>query len=200
MRKYKYLLQESSWSRIIHPVESGTSFAVISAYMIELPIGKNKERHEELRKDIRIKGYGYIEQNSGYSYKKKDTDQTLMSDEESFFIPMMTKKDALQLCNKYEQESILFKDDSGFFCLLADGKIDMIFKTERNKKTGVITFHPDILKLAYSQLKKGTKNQRNQRFAYVVKECLYIEELKIPDRYQGLKEGKIPIAEFIRIL
>jgi|SRR6056297_512584 len=200
MKRYKRKFKEASWSRIIHHIESGTSFAVISAYVKDYSYKVNLEKHEELRKDIRKMGYGYIEQKSGYSYKDIETDR--MFEEESFFIPMISKNEALELCNTYEQESILFKDDAGFYCILSNGKIDTEFKTKRDSKTGQITFNPEILKHAFSQLKKATKNQR-KKFAYVVKECVWIEEKKIParsDAYRGMKEGKIPEAKYIRIL
>ncbi len=204
MKRYKKkTLKESSWSRIIHHIEAGTSFAVISAYEKEYPLEVNFKKHEELRQDIRKMGYGYIEQKSGYSYINKKDNQEGMFDEESFFIPLITKKEALDLGNSYKQESILFKDDTGFYCLLKNGKIDTEFKTKRDRKTGQITFEPKILKYAFSQLKKATDYQRKQKFAYVIKECVYIDEYRIPtrsDAYRGMKEGKIPEAKYIRIL
>lgn len=199
MKPYKKYFKESSWSRIIQHIISGNSFGVISAYLLDASEEENKKRHKDLRNDIRKIGYGYIEQDSGYTYKNKETNEEITVDEQSFFIPMITKKDALLLCKNYKQYSILFKDDTGFYEIKSDGTIENKFKTKRDSKTGQITFDPKELKLAYSKLKKGTLHQMKQIFSYV-KECVWIKELKIPTRYEGIRTGKIPEARYEKIL
>jgi len=201
MKPYKSFFTESSWSRIIQHIEAGHSFAVISAYKWDLSETDNTERHNNLRTDIRKLGYGYIEQNSGYSYKDTRTGNLGTVEEESFFIPQITRQEALALAKKYEQESIIYKDGNGFYVLLSNGAIDTEFKTKRDK-TGQITFSPEVIKHAFSQLKKASAHQRQQKFAYVIKECVWTKEYHIPNRsdaYRGIKENKIPEAQYIKI-
>lgn len=199
LKRYKGKLKESSWSRIIQHIEDGVySFAVISAYLKDLTVEENLKRHEDLRKDIRNLGYGYIEQKSGYTYKDDETETTV--EEKSFFIPLINREEALRLCNKYNQYSILFKDDSSFYEIRSDGKIETRFKTKRDSKTGQITFDPKILKIAYSKLKKSSQYQRGQKFSYVIKECIWIKEYRIPSWAEAMGSKEIPKVEYIRII
>ena len=44
-----------------------------------------------------------------------------------------------------------------------------------------ITFNPEVLKYAFSRLKKGTKSQTSQNFAFVGEcELSYLNEIQIP--------------------
>lgn len=200
-RRYKL---ESSWGRIIQHVESSSTFAVISAYIAEFSEGSNIERHNQLRKDIRSMGYGYIEMDSGYTYQ--DTGVTM--EEMSFFIPEITRRQALELGRKYDQESIIFKDAKQFAILMSDtGAVDMEFEIERGRN-GQITFDPETLKIAFSKLKKANKNQRKP-FAFRAKESIgdygsnfVVRAYAIPTRsevYRAQKEKVFPKAEPISL-
>jgi len=179
------VLKESSWSRIIQHIEKGGSFAIISAFSRENDKQRNYALHNKLRKYITEKGYGYIEQNAGYTYKDDITGEDLISQELSFFVPSMSLDEAISIGEEYEQESILFKDDKGFKLVYTKdgegfhkGQIGMIFKMDK-KPDGQITFNPEILKYAFSQLKKGTKNQIGKKFAYIA-ECIFVKEGRPP--------------------
>jgi hypothetical protein len=181
----KYLLTESSWSRIIQHIEKGDSFAIISAFLKNRDREVNLVDHEKLRKQIRTLGYGYIEQYSGYSYKDDNTGKNTINHEMSFFIPKISFDEAIKLGSDYYQESILFKDDGGFKLIFTKnennhkiGDVDMTFKIDR-KPDGQITFDPEVLKYAFSQLKKGSVNQTSKQFAYIP-ECIYIKEGHAP--------------------
>ena len=199
------VLSESSWSRIIQHVEGDKDFAVISAYQHESGKGKkenkleeeeNIARHRALKEDIKKLKYGYIEQDSGYTYTNKKTGESESRQEMSFFVPNMNYDDAMALAEKYKQESILVKNkDKGFVLVYAKDGVDeeghpfhknqigLKFKSEKDKN-GKITFDPAVLKYAYSSLIRANKNQRaprnkeetdedkknkkENRFAYVV--------------------------------
>jgi len=183
------VLSESSWSRIVHHVESDDDFAVISAFRIfdkhnELVSHEeNLKKHEELEKRIRELGYGFIEQASGYTYtsKKRNITSKLM-EEMSFFIPKIDYDTAMGLGVEFDQESILFKGDktNGFvlvYCRDGEdddgnkykkGDIGLRFKMKKTKEKkddreitkGQITFDPAVLKYAYSSLIKANNVQR----------------------------------------
>ncbi len=170
-------IRESSWSRIIQHIEGPKPFAVISAYQRNNTKEENTKLHYELEHDITNLGYGYIEMDSGYLYA--ETGET--KKEKSFFIPSISLIRAIQLGIKYKQESILYKDNSGFKLIYTTaengfhvGQIATTFDMKR-KPNGQITFDADTLKLAFSKLIKGSKNQVSKKFAYVP-ECVSIEE------------------------
>jgi hypothetical protein len=189
MKKFSEFLNESSWSRIIQHIENNDSFSVISAYCNENTDQENLVKHDELKNEIRSLGYGYIEQNSGYSYKDKGIDKPEIKQEKSLFIPKINYDGAMMIGKKYKQESILYKDKNRGFILVycRDGKrndgssfktgdIEATFKSEGGNNK--ITFNSDILKQAYSALIRANRNQR-KGYEFIVES---IEEAIIPSR------------------
>ena len=183
---------ESSFSRVWQHIENPTSlFAVISAY---LDTKNDVLNHEQLRKDIRKLGFGYIEMDSGYTYQVDG--KSKIANEKSYMIPNITKKEALKLALKYGQESILWKDDKSFVLLesrkdVGVGKELMVFKSKGKS----LTYDKDTVKVAFSALRKGSKNQIGRKFAY-------LGEMRIKDfPTVYLYAGKnIPDDEFLRII
>jgi len=174
------ILSESSWSRIIQHVEGDDDFAVISAYRSSNTDDKNLKQHEELKKDVRALGLGYIEQSSGYTYKDEESGKSEVRKERSLFIPKIDYKNAMLLGAKYNQESILLKNKNMGFVLVYTtggtkddgtkfkaGDIDIKFKSAKNKD-GKITFDPEVLKYAYSSLLRANKSQKGKKYAFVV--------------------------------
>lgn len=168
------IIRESSLSRIIQHIQTGKTFAVISAYRGEFSASENKFRHRQLAGAIRALGLGYIEQTSGYTYSD-GTDHTV--EEESFFIPGISYQQALALGGKFDQESILFKDEKIGFVLTftitftdaeghshRPGEIALRFKTD--DREGVASFDPRVYKSAFSALKRANKVQKGRPFAY----------------------------------
>lgn len=93
----------------------------------------------------------------------------------------------------------MFKDDDQFVLLNCDNNaVDMKFA----KSSGpILTFEPNVLKYAFSQLKKSNKNS-GKKFAYVP-ESFSVYELKIPTRTESLlsiKNGKLAETKWIQIL
>lgn len=72
---------------------------------------RNRVSQGELKKDLRAKGLGYIELLGRWV----DPDTQIPEDEYSFLIPNISKKDALELGNKYGQYSIIYKDEDGCY-------------------------------------------------------------------------------------
>lgn len=169
--KFKKYLEESSLSRIWQHIQNPeNTFAVISAFRETNSDEKNWEEHLKLKADIRKK-YGHIPQKSGYTYQEGDRKGETV-DEYSFFVPNISKEEALKLGKKYNQESILFKDSSGFYMIYTDkryGKVGITFKKDPK---GSLTFDPKVYKYAFSQLLRANKNNK-VKFAYVVKEGKY---------------------------
>ncbi len=101
-------LTESSLSRIWQHVEDPKRvFGVISAFRGEYKRPENNERHKRLMFDIRDLGYGYIEMDGGYLETVGDKVQLV--EEMSFYLPGISYKHLIELGNKYEQESVIYK-------------------------------------------------------------------------------------------
>ena len=73
----------------------------------------NKKKTEELANDIRNAGLGYVRVLGGY-IENKGTDAEVDVTEESFFVPITKGYDkqdffdlAIELCKKYNQDSVL---------------------------------------------------------------------------------------------
>jgi len=119
-----------------------------------------------------------------------------MANEKSYFIPEISKRNAIKLGKKYKQESILWKDKNEFIMIGVDsevggGNVRMRFKMLKDDS---LTFNKSVVKTAFSALLKGSKKKVGRKFAF-------IEERRImdfPTAYLYQKHGIIP--EWIRIL
>jgi len=156
------MIIETSLSRVWqHINDPNSSFAVISAYLDD---DNDEFNHKNLAKDIRSTGKGYIELDSGYSYKTKDGD--VFASEKSYMIPNINKNKGMDLAKKYGQQSILWKDKDEFILLgtrndVGIGKTLMKFKTKGKS----LTFDNSTVKAAFSALRKGSK--KGLKFAFV---------------------------------
>ncbi len=187
-------LIESSLSRIWKHINSpDTTFGVISAYRQDLySVEQNLVRHTQLGKDIRSLGYGFIEQNSGYSYKDKVTGKTGIREEKSYFVPNISFEDVISLGQDYEQESVLYKDNTIFGLFLSDsGKLDMVFK----KGDSIYSFKKGDIEIAYSELIKTNQSQK-VKFSYIVES--YIANRH--DSFKAMKQGNIVEDGLISLL
>ncbi|MBC8383896.1 MAG: DUF3293 domain-containing protein [Candidatus Cloacimonetes bacterium] len=192
MNKQQFI--EESLSRVLqHITDSNRSFAVISAYLIDDE--NNDLNHEELKKDIRKLNAGFIELDTGYTYKIKSSDDEKMANEKSYFIPGISKRNAIKLGKKYKQESILWKDKDEFIMLgisntVGIGKTLMKFRMLKND---ALTYNKKIVKTAFSTLQKGSKNQVERKIVMVNERRI----LDFPTSY--LYQGEETVSEWIRI-
>lgn len=188
-------ITESSLSRVWQHVNSDKNFAVISAFHLYSPLEENLAAHQQLKNDVRSLGLGFIDQGSGYTYKHKHTGTESLAEERSLFIPNIKKEDALKLGKKYQQESILFKDESEFVIwYIETGK-----KDDFNRgSTDTMTFDQNTLKYAYSQFFKSKNKNAIKKFAYVMKEEIIPSR---EDAYRALKNKEgLPETSWIDVL
>lgn len=90
--------------------ENNRDFCIVSAERGDYSSKENDIRTSNLQKDIRSLKLGFIKVKGGYTETLKDgTQQDIIED--SFVIPSITKKDAINLGKKYEQETIFWKDN-----------------------------------------------------------------------------------------
>ena len=179
----KNQINESSLSRIWQHIKNNTSFGVISAFMSGLSLEENLKRHNSLKSDIKGLKLGFIEQRSGYTYLKKDETEEQV-EEMSFFVPNITYQQIINLGKKYNQETIIYKDNYRFDLIDCEsGRVEMSFS-----KDNTHTFNPEVLKYAWSQfLKSKNKNALKSNAFYTLEQ--YIPSKA--DSLKNLKEGKV---------
>lgn len=104
-------ITESNWGRITQHIDNGCM--MISACRGENTEEVNKEKTEELAKDIRSYNLGFVRILGGY-IENKGTDDEREVTEESFFVAKNKDmsdeeffKIAIKLCKKYGQDSVL---------------------------------------------------------------------------------------------
>ena len=103
---------ETSTSRLYAHLTGNKCYAMISAYTIANNENENKRDFSKLRSDVRNLGLGYIPFVSRWTYRNDSGDLEL-TDEQSLLILGITKEKAIELGEKYNQESIIYKDDLG---------------------------------------------------------------------------------------
>ena len=109
-----HLLRESSFSRI-HSHTKNRNIGMISASRGHLSPAENKERHSQLKDDIRKAGYGAIKVKGRY-IENHGTPQAKSVDEHSYLVVGKKGHDGGQLLGhlkhlgqKYDQDSVLHK-------------------------------------------------------------------------------------------
>lgn len=135
--KYSFLKDSGNdMARILNTFKYGC--AVIGAMRSEYSDKENLQRSESLENDLRALGLGYRPSIGGF-VENKGTENEVEVEELSFIVPYnknkMTEEEfyskMLDLCNKYEQESILLSLPTiteGKACYVkGDGNIDMSF-------------------------------------------------------------------------
>ena len=175
MRFQQYILSESSISRIMHHVSSDSTFGVLSPFRKDNTKKENDVSYSELKKDVRDMKYGYIEMIGGYKEEKG------FVNEKSLFIPNIKKNEIILLGQKYNQDSILFKDKTGFFMIGTNnytgiGTVLVKFKTQgKNVKVDDVG---DAFTEFFSRLLKGS--HRGKKF-------LFVNEIKLSNMFVGKK-------------
>lgn len=190
---------EARLSRLFQYVEDrDKSFAIISACRNERNKAENEAKTEELKADVRSKGFGYIELKGGYV----ETDETMGIEvevtEDSVLIPKIPKDEAIELGQKYGQESILFKDSKSMAYILTSGsnlgKTDMEFVFGAGKQNFSVD---DPINKYFSRLTKGPHANKKISFRPVIYERSYTSD----NIRQALSGGKAkPIWEKVLTL
>ena len=156
----KQNLEEASLSRLFQHTKDKDTFAVIGSQDQDTKKSRFSELKSlvgNLRNKIQNIGYNYLE--GTYTYA--DGEQGI---EDSLIVYNIPKDDALDIANKLNQESIIWKDDNYFGFINADGTESGTFDK------GDLTFDQQITNMYGSRLRSG--NGLKPAFAF---ECKLIE-------------------------
>lgn len=162
---------EGGLSRILaHVKDDNNTFAMISAYRHTNTPKENNRQTMLLTSDLVDMGLGFIKMEGGYiEYPKdsKDSNTDVPVKERSFFVKNITKEQAMELCKKYDQDSVLFKDKDGLRYIDRNGNdVSEVFKDIEVDDN----FTLNKIKNYFSRRLQGG-NQRNY-FRY--KESIYV--------------------------
>lgn len=159
-------LVEAKLSRIFQYIEDDKKdFGIVSAFRAVNSDKENKARHEELKKLVREMGYGYIEMRGGY---KGDEG---FNEELSLLIPNITKKGIVDLGRKFQQHSVMHKNDQDFYYIGTNdeagvGKVLMRFKKGEGQDNLELAKHKVVD--FFSQIRKGPHSDK--KFVFNVKD------------------------------
>ena len=159
-------LVEAKLSRVFQYIEDDKKdFGIVSAFRGVNSDKENKARHEELKKLVREMGYGYIEMRGGY---KGDEG---FNEELSLLIPNITKKGIVDLGRKFQQHSVMYKNDQDFYYIGTNeeagvGKVLMRFKKGEGQDNLELAKHKVVD--FFSQIRKGS--HKDKKFVFNVKD------------------------------
>lgn len=192
-------IQESSLQRVYQHLNTpGRTVLVISAYVkdpellakvsgLKTTLSKeeqdkiNLQRHKNLREELEKDKIGYIEFDSGYEY----TGEKEVTPEKSYMVMNLNREQALALGQKYNQQSILWKDNHGFFLLGCEkGDEWMQFNTTKVE----MIMGEEVFNKAFSALIKANSSQKGVKFHYLAQK-------EIPSTQESLIDldmGRIP--------
>ena len=102
-------IEESTTSRLLKHLSDESSCAIISPYRGEYSEKENHKRMANLKSEVRDLGYGFIE------FVSRWVEDGEEFDERSLLISGITEKQAFGLGMRYEQSSIIYKDNDGCF-------------------------------------------------------------------------------------
>lgn len=151
-------LQEANLSRIVmHATKNEICF--ISAYRGSNSAEVNAKLTEELEKDIRVLGYGFIQVKGGYTenagtpneHDVYETSLAVINYKDHTYHKDFAK-DMLYFCGKYKQECILLK---------APGYALAWYDKDGNAKS------PLLLKLTTHDLEQGFSKIHGHKFAFI---------------------------------
>lgn len=196
-----FKINEGGLSKIQQAIsDPNISFAIISANRNEYSTQENKQRTKELMNDV--SSYGFIKLEGGYIEQNDKTGEKIPVTERSVLVKNISKEKAIKIGKKYEQESILWKDEDGMrYINLTDGS-ENFFKTgERDINT-----NKDINKIGnYFSRRLQGKNKGNY-FSLVSEDYqqheLYLAEYQyetVGGRYNASMNSE-PSSCYTRIL
>ena len=106
-------IKEASISRVYKHLLDAPTLAIISTYVTYRNENENINLLKDLKSEIRKLGLGFNELLSRWVETDEETGQVIASDERSLLIPNISYEDAIRLGAKYDQSSIIFKDENG---------------------------------------------------------------------------------------
>lgn len=107
------VIKEASISKVYKHLLDTPKLAIISTYRTSRDQNENKDLLKDLKSEIGKLGLDFNELLSRWVENDEKTGQVIASNERSLLIPNICHEDAIRLGTKYDQSSIVFKDENG---------------------------------------------------------------------------------------
>lgn len=167
----KVSLHEAGLSRIWQYIEENRVFGIMSPFRANYSSEENNKRYAQLKRIIREElRLGYIELEGGYK------EQGVWVKEKSLFIPNIKKDDLIKLGEKFEQYSVIYKDDDQFVEIgssQAAGKGRVINNFLKSGWGKNMRIDSPLTKKLFSRIAKGS--HRDKKFVFNMEECFLFE-------------------------
>ena len=157
------IINETKFSRVLRHIKNDESFGIISPFRDGNTPEKNELLYVELKNEIRGLKYGFLELKGGF------VENGVTVVEKSFLVPLIDRNDLIELGEKYEQFSVIYKDDDEFVEINTRNKVGRIESTYGKN----ISFNSDVIKEFFSSLAKGS--HRNRKFIFPIAESFLYE-------------------------
>lgn len=160
-------VNEASLGRVYQHIQkdASESFAILTAFRGGLPKRENIKRNKQLQSDVRSLGYGFFKvkgywqecEDSELEYEDCPEDLKVPVVEDSLFVPNISRKEAVRLAKKYEQDAIVYQGEE------TNDKVEIISKEGKTvDKLG--KFNPNKIAQGYTKIKG--KNFTFEGFQY----------------------------------
>ena len=167
-------------SRLYQHTKDKDTFAIIGSQDKDTKQNRSNELKSEISKaQKQFKNVGYNQLEGTYTYENGE-----QGIEDSYIIYNIPKNTALDIANKLNQESIIWKDSNYFGFINADGSEDYTFKNQDKN----MTFDDKITNMFGSKFKNGSN-----RLAFAF-ECKLIETTATGSNFS--KQGKYKTVKF----
>ncbi len=152
-------INEASLGRVYQHIkgDASKSFAIITAFRGGYSLKQNRARNKQLGSAIRSLGLGFFKvtgywvecQDDSLEYDECPDNMKKPVKEFSYFVPDISKKDAVKLGKKYDQDAIIYQGEE------TGQKVELLSKSGSSiMKLG--KFSPSKIKQAYTQVKGHT--------------------------------------------
>lgn len=182
---FENILNESSVSRIWQHIKNNKSFGVISPFRSFYSEEENNDRFIELKKDVRKLKYGFIETIGGFN------EHGIIVKEKSMFIPNIKKEDLFKLGVKYQQISVIYKDDKEFIEIETENKSGKILNTFDRLSDKNLSIESDVVKDFFTQIAKGS--HKDKKFLFKLEEMFLYEVIELSFNEIAYSKKKIDI-------
>lgn len=141
---------EASYSRIYQHTQDDSTFAIIGSEDKDTKEDRSYELHDLVRRYSRKRHIGFNIVWGTYTYQSNGINKEV-ANEESVILYNIDKKTALEIANKINQESIVWKDKDFFGIIYTDGSVMVEFENKPSEnmsfsKAGEVGFGTKLRK------------------------------------------------------
>jgi len=131
---------------------------IVSAYRANLKEEENDNRYNQLKQAVRNSGYVYIEIRGGYKEKERGFIRV-----KALFVLRIKKNGIINLGKKYEQDSVLYKDDKAIIMFginKSTGEDKILLGLKKTADKNNIDLAKELINKFFSELLIGSHKEK----------------------------------------